>query len=137
MKALLKLTTLAIICLVLAAGQVMADEEKAELKEVKFKTNAHCGGCVSKIEGKLNDVDGVESSKLDMASKVVTVKYDASETNAKELRETIKNAGYDATVEKSCGSNKGCCKSKANRHPDKCKTDTKTTDASKDKLKKS
>jgi len=69
------------------------------LKEAKFKTNAHCGDCVTKITKAVGDVKGVKSTSLELKDKIALVKYDADQTTPAKLAEAIKKAGYKATFE--------------------------------------
>ena len=49
-----------------------------ESKELRFKTNLNCGGCVSKVSADLDSVDGICEWNVDTtnADKILTVKSD-------------------------------------------------------------
>jgi hypothetical protein len=51
------------------------------MSEMRFKTNAKCGGCVAAIRSKLGDLmnDSDWSIDLDSPDKILTVKADVSE----------------------------------------------------------
>lgn len=108
-------------------------------KQVQIQTNAHCGGCKSKIEKGLNKVDGIIKSEVNLDNKIVTVSYNPSKINEEQITKKIADLGYSADVKKDgeCGhdhgttkeaSNKKDCGSKSNCCTSK-KTDTKTTKA--------
>ncbi|MDL2265030.1 cation transporter [Parabacteroides sp. OttesenSCG-928-G21] len=67
------------------------------MSEMKFKTNAKCGGCVAAIRSKLNDLmsDSDWSIDLDSPDKILTVKADVSENAVKEA---LANAGFKAEL---------------------------------------
>lgn len=81
---------------------------------VEIKTSAVCGSCKHTIESALSKVDGVESAKLDVDTKVVAVKYDGSKTNADAIKTAITKSGYDADdmpADKAAYDHlDGCCK---------------------------
>ena len=41
---------------------------------MKFKTNAKCGGCVSAIGNKLNEIMKADDWSIDLATKILEVK---------------------------------------------------------------
>lgn len=61
-----------------------------------IKTNAECGMCKEKIEGKLNYEKGIVFAELDVSSKVVTVKYKSDVITLEQIRVIISDLGYDA-----------------------------------------
>jgi len=67
------------------------------LKEAKFSANMTCNTCVGKIEKALKAEAGVAKYKADLASKTVTVSYDADKTNENKIKDAIAKLGY--TVE--------------------------------------
>ncbi|SMG51112.1 heavy-metal-associated domain-containing protein [Sphingobacterium psychroaquaticum] len=46
-----------------------------ENKKLQFKTNLNCGGCVSKVQGDLDNIDGICEWDVDTtnADKVLTI----------------------------------------------------------------
>ena len=58
----------------------------------------HCAACANRIEKALNKAEGVESCNVNFATTRATVQYDEGLTNPKQLREVVKNAGYDAIL---------------------------------------
>ena len=58
----------------------------------------HCAACANRIEKALNNAPGVESCNVNFATTRATVSYDPAQTDARKLRDVVKNAGYDAIV---------------------------------------
>lgn len=54
--------------------------------------NIKCGGCVNTITTKLNAIDGVEGSDVDIENGVITITGD--ETNKVEVAELLLKLGY-------------------------------------------
>ena len=63
---------------------------------VEIKTSAVCGMCKATIENALDNVDGIKSASLDVDSKIVSVKFDATKTNVDAIKTAITLAGYSA-----------------------------------------
>jgi mercuric ion binding protein len=59
-------------------------------------TNAQCGMCKDRIEGELNFVKGIVFAELNVASKVLTVKYKSSKISADDIRTKVSEIGYNA-----------------------------------------
>ena len=62
----------------------------------QIQTNAQCGDCKERIEGKLNYTKGIKFAELDDQTKIVTVKYDPSKIELLTIKQTIAKIGYDA-----------------------------------------
>ncbi len=96
--------------------------QKKGVAEVKFETSAKCGMCKSRIERDLGLTKGVESAKLNLDDKVVTVKYKTAKTSAKEIQKAITMIGFDANEaiadQKSHDRLPGCCQKSAKPHKD-------------------
>ncbi len=60
---------------------------------MKFKTNAKCGGCVSAIGNKLNEIMKADDWSIDLATKILEVKADVS---AEQVVKTVESAGFKA-----------------------------------------
>ncbi|MCO5251245.1 MAG: heavy-metal-associated domain-containing protein [Candidatus Kapabacteria bacterium] len=96
-----------------------------EIKEASYQTNLHCGSCASKIQKGLKKAGGVIETKADVASKVVTVKYDADKTDDSKIKQLIADMGYKADLAnaKECKSGeKACCKTTGKACDNKDKT---------------
>jgi Cu+-exporting ATPase len=55
----------------------------------------HCASCVSKVEGSLSKVAGVESAAVNLAAEQATVEYDAASSSLDDLYRAIEDAGYE------------------------------------------
>lgn len=66
------------------------------MKELQFKTNINCGGCVSKVTPALNATEGVSEWNVDTTNrnKILTVKTDS--LSASEVIATVEQAGFKA-----------------------------------------
>lgn len=58
----------------------------------------HCAACAIRIEKALNKAPGVENCNVNYATERATVTYDPAQTDAHQLRDVVKKAGYDAIV---------------------------------------
>lgn len=84
-------------------------------QEVKIATNLECAACKAKIEGDLAYASGVKNVEADVATKVVTVKYNPKKTSTDELVQRIQKLGYQAKAMSGCcpgagGEGSGGCK---------------------------
>lgn len=55
----------------------------------------HCDHCVSSIEGAVAPLDGVDSVKVDLDKKDVTVRFDESRLGLEAIVQAIEDQGYD------------------------------------------
>ena len=94
--------TLTTIFMSLLFVAVFAPELKAQEptneKVVTIEANMSCDGCKKTIESGLAKEAGVKSVVADAKTKMVTVTYDASQTNDETLVKSIKKMGYKAKV---------------------------------------
>lgn len=60
---------------------------------MKFKTNAKCGGCVTAIGTKLNEIMTTDDWSIDLPSKVLEVKTDVS---PEAVEKAVTAAGFKA-----------------------------------------
>lgn len=69
-----------------------------ETKELKFKTNINCSGCVSKVKPFLDKLEGLDSWEVDTENpdKVLSVKI--SQTTDEEIIDTIEEVGFEAEL---------------------------------------
>jgi copper chaperone CopZ len=93
-----------------------AQTQDTTIKEVKILTSAVCDHCKSKIEKKVNKLDGIESLELDVTTKILTVKYDSDLVTVAQIKTSITKAGYSADeipADKDAFNNlPKCCKNK-------------------------
>ena len=69
-----------------------------ETKELKFKTNINCSGCVSKVKPFLDKLDGLETWEVDTDNpdKVLYVKI--NQATDEEIIDTIEEVGFSAEL---------------------------------------
>lgn len=67
-------------------------------KELKFKTNLNCGGCVSKVQMELDKADGINHWAVDTENtqKILTVSSKGITEN--EVVAIIESKGFKAEV---------------------------------------
>lgn len=69
------------------------------MKTIKVKISGmHCASCGKVIKMDLEEVDGVEKTEIDEATKVGEINFDENKTNAEEILESIKNSGYEGQL---------------------------------------
>jgi copper chaperone len=54
-----------------------------------------CMGCVNSVKNVLEKIPGVSSADVSLEQKQVTVAYDAMTTHADQLKNAIKEAGFE------------------------------------------
>jgi copper chaperone CopZ len=59
-----------------------------------------CASCALKIETKLKNLDGVDSSVVNFANEEATVEYDSVKTGYDKFNKAIRDLGYKATLAK-------------------------------------
>lgn len=106
-----KYVLIVLACLISVSTFSQKDNKVAE---IKIKTSAQCDMCKDRIEKNLSKESGIKSSSLDVKSKVLTVKYDASKTDAAKIKAAVSKIGYDADEVKAnttaYGKLPACCK---------------------------
>jgi copper chaperone CopZ len=67
-----------------------------ENKELKFKTNLNCGGCVSKVQSDLDNTEGICHWNVDTANmdKILTVKSNG--ITEEEVIAIVNSKGFKA-----------------------------------------
>lgn len=98
---------------------VISISNAGEIKEASYQTNLHCGSCASKIQKGLNKTAGVVETKTDVASKIVTVKYDTDKTDDVKIKQVIADMGYKVDEKKA---DHECCKTTGKACDNKDKT---------------
>ncbi len=90
------------------AEKIVVAESKVNLPGLQ------CESCVVTIKKALKAVDGVSGIEIDKKTKVATVKFDKSKTDASKIETAIAKSGYDANgVKKDMTAYNGlpdCCK---------------------------
>ncbi len=65
------------------------------MSEITYTVPAmHCGHCKAAVEGKLNELVGVERANADVRRGTVEVTYDESWMSTEQLKGAIEEAGY-------------------------------------------
>lgn len=76
-----------------------AEQTQNDSQSVIFDMqNMTCAMCPITIRRALQGVDGVQSAKVDFASKTARVTFNPQKTSIETLIKTTTNAGYPATV---------------------------------------
>ena len=65
---------------------------ETEIIKVKGMT---CMGCVNSVKNVLEKIPGVGSSDVSLEQGKVTVRYDASQANANQFKDAIRDAGFE------------------------------------------
>jgi copper chaperone CopZ len=117
MKKLSAIRFLAMIIIALTAlsANLSAKDNTTEnMSEAKFKTSAYSFMCKNQIENELSGHEGISEAYLDLETKVVTVKYDASKVKTDQICKGIESLGYEAKqVDKDCTKkDHKCCDKK-------------------------
>ena len=103
----------------------------SQSKQVEIKTSAQCEMCKKRIEDKLNYTKGVKFVELDVASKVLTVKFNTSKITDKEVKDVVASIGYHADDvkrnEQAHSKLPGCCKSNSKATAKSCCSGGKKT----------
>ena len=92
-----------VLLLALMFSFSIATEAQKEKKNVTFSVNMSCENCKKKIERNIAYEKGVQDLKVNLKENTVTVKFDASKTDVKKLKDAIKKLGYEVeeVVEKT------------------------------------
>lgn len=75
-----------------------ADVKPADAKVTIPVGGMTCGGCVSTITGKLQQLPGVKAVEVSLERKRALVTYDAAKVTAKALVEAVRDAGFEPGV---------------------------------------
>lgn len=85
----------------------------AQTKTEKIKVSGECGMCKSKIE-KAAKSAGASDALWDVDSKVLTVKYSSSSSNAAKIEKAVAGVGYDTqntkATDEAYNNLHACCK---------------------------
>jgi copper ion binding protein len=64
------------------------------IKETYNVEGMTCSGCERTVQKVVGNVEGVSSSKADLASNTVTVEFDPSKVTPEKLKEAVGRVGY-------------------------------------------
>ncbi|MEP0987127.1 cation transporter [Ekhidna sp.] len=64
------------------------------METIKFKTNINCGGCLKSVTPHLNELDSIESWKVDIENpdKILEVRLEGDQ---KEVVKAVTEAGFE------------------------------------------
>ena len=65
-----------------------------ENRNLQFKTNINCGGCVSKVTPFLNDAEGIEHWEVDTTTKDKVLSVDSDGITKEEVIQKVHEAGF-------------------------------------------
>lgn len=65
------------------------------MKIVKFKTNINCDGCIKSVTPFLNEVDTIDTWKVDTKNPDKILEVILEDDNIKIVMETVKEAGFN------------------------------------------
>ena len=68
------------------------------MKTVRFKTNINCGSCIQSITPFLNELDNVETWKVDIDDPAKILEVELDDDDETTVTEAVQKAGY--TIEK-------------------------------------
>ncbi len=63
---------------------------------LQIQTDAVCGHCKERIEGKVVQLKGVKNATLDLNTKILTVTYNPEKVDAATIKKTVTETGYQA-----------------------------------------
>jgi mercuric ion binding protein len=86
-----------VVLALLPSALAFADESQIAVMDLH---NIQCYGCLNTVKKALQQVPGVEDTKLDLEKKTVTVKFDRAKTNTEALVRATAKAGFPSTVRK-------------------------------------
>src|SRR5690554_3891437 len=78
-------------------------EKRSEntFEKVTFKVSGMtCAACSSRIEKRLNRVEGVKRAAVNLAVEKAAVEYDGTRVSPEQLIEIIRDTGYDVVLDK-------------------------------------
>ena len=94
MKTKIKISILStIVCMIFTGSGIFAQTTTS--KTETFKVYGNCDMCKETIEGALKKKDGVVKKEWNTKTKMITVTYDPSKINLKQIKQKIADAGYD------------------------------------------
>jgi len=93
----MKTTILILLSFFFFAQTTSIIASNAAVKTVTFKCpEINCSGCKGHITEAVKTLDGIKSVKVNLETKIVTVKFDDSKTSSDKIKAAIEDAGYSA-----------------------------------------
>ncbi|WP_312314009.1 heavy-metal-associated domain-containing protein [Empedobacter brevis] len=69
-----------------------------ETKELKFKTNINCSGCVSKVKPFLDELEGVASWEVDTENEDKVLSVIITQATDEEIIDTVEEVGFEGEL---------------------------------------
>jgi len=64
------------------------------MKTLKFKTNINCNGCIKSVTPFLNELDNIETWKVDITNPDKILEIELENDNKEIIIESVKKAGF-------------------------------------------
>ncbi len=94
----MKQTRIILLSLLLLLGSTVTFAAKP-LRVATFKVEQmECKNCEKKVQQNIRFEKGLKKFTTDVATRLVTITYDAKKTDAKRLQQAFKKFKYDATL---------------------------------------
>lgn len=68
------------------------------MKELKFKTNINCTGCLSKVTPALDAKEGIAEWQVDLQDDDRTLTVETTDLTEEEIQAVVAEAGFSAEV---------------------------------------
>ncbi len=88
----------------------VAQDSNKGLEVVRIKAKVDCNGCKTKIEKNIAFEKGVKYVKVDVKTKIVTIKYTKGKNTDKKLVAAVQKLGYGGEIIKGAATNSACVK---------------------------
>jgi len=64
------------------------------MKTIKYKTNINCGGCINSVTPFLNELDNIDTWKVDTDNPDKVLEVNLDDENEERVIEAVKKAGF-------------------------------------------
>lgn len=121
-----------LIAIALTVFMLIPHNTEAKSSKTSFVASISCESCKNKIEKKMKDVDGVNSTNVDVDTKTVSFDYNPEVITVAELKTKVSKLGYEVSdiSAKDCATDKECSTDKANGK--KCSNENKKVSSTKE-----
>ena len=65
------------------------------MKTIKYKTNINCGTCINSVTPFLNELDNIDTWKVDIQNSDKILQVNLEDENEKIVVEFVENAGFE------------------------------------------
>ncbi|MEO6902159.1 MAG: heavy-metal-associated domain-containing protein [Bacteroidia bacterium] len=65
------------------------------MKTLKFKTNINCGGCIKSVTPFLNELENIDTWKVDTANPDKILEVELEDNNKESIIDAVKKAGFE------------------------------------------